>query len=327
MMDQKQKYRELCRVELSIPVFSRDWWLDAVCGDDNWDVLTAEKDGHIVASMPYFIQKKYGFKIISQPLLTQVNGIWIKYPENQTYARKLHFEVEIMDMIIDQLSRLKIHAFNQNFHYSITNWLPFYWRGFQQTTRYTYVIEDITELDNVYMGFESRLKGSISKAKKLVEVKEDCCIELLYSNIVKTFKRQGLKVPYPLEYLKRLDNACAQKNCSKMFYAIDEKNRVHATEYLIWDENSSYCLVGGADPELRNSEATSLLEWNEIQLASKVTKRFDFTGSMLRPVERHFKSFGAVQKPYFNISKSFGAKGTMYDILKQIRSMCTKKNI
>lgn len=41
-----------------------------------------------------------------------------------------------MNYFIDNLP--KFDYFNMNFHYSITNWLPFYWRGFKQTTRYTY---------------------------------------------------------------------------------------------------------------------------------------------------------------------------------------------
>ena len=31
----------------------------------------------------------------------------------------------------------------QNFHYGITDWLPFYWEGYRQTTRYTYMLKDI----------------------------------------------------------------------------------------------------------------------------------------------------------------------------------------
>ena len=34
--------------------------MDAVCGEDNWDVLIVEKGGEIVASMPIYIKKKFG---------------------------------------------------------------------------------------------------------------------------------------------------------------------------------------------------------------------------------------------------------------------------
>lgn len=79
MNSNKDKYRHLLETEKTIPIFSRDWWMDAVCGEDNWDVLLVEKNGEIVASMPYYIHKKYGLTVITQPTLTQTNGMWIYY--------------------------------------------------------------------------------------------------------------------------------------------------------------------------------------------------------------------------------------------------------
>jgi len=35
----KELYREFCKVEDNIPIFSKDWWMDAVCGEDKWDVI------------------------------------------------------------------------------------------------------------------------------------------------------------------------------------------------------------------------------------------------------------------------------------------------
>jgi len=35
-----------------------------------------------------------------------------------------------------------------------------------------------------------------------------------------------------------------------------------------------------------------------------VTRIYDFEGSMIEPIEEFFHSFGAVQKPYFEISKT-----------------------
>ena len=58
-----------------------------------------------------------------------------------------------------------------------------------------------------------------------------------------------------------------------------------------------------ADPELSHSGATSYLTWEAIKFAATVTNTFDFEGSMLEPVERFVRAFGARQKPYFEISK------------------------
>jgi len=163
MEEYKQKYRAYCKTESSIPIFSKDWWLDAVCGKDNWDVVIFENKGNdIIAAMPYYaIKSRYGFKNIIMPKLTQTMGPWIKYPLNQKYSKKLSFEKKIFTELINKIPK---HAsFVQNFHYSITNWLPFYWHGFKQTTRYTYVIA-LTDLDRIFADFSRQKQRNIKKA-------------------------------------------------------------------------------------------------------------------------------------------------------------------
>ena len=84
----KIKYKEFCKLEEDMPIFSCDWWLDTVCGENNWDVALFEKGGHIYASMPYYKLKKFNFYLSIMPILTQTLGIYIKYPRDQKYHKK-----------------------------------------------------------------------------------------------------------------------------------------------------------------------------------------------------------------------------------------------
>ena len=68
-------------------------------------------------------------------------------------ASKLSYEKEIIFEIDDKLKELGIDYYNQNFHYSFLNWQPFYWKGYSQTTRYTYVIRDLSDLRTVFSNF------------------------------------------------------------------------------------------------------------------------------------------------------------------------------
>ncbi len=298
-MCNKERYKALCEKEKTIPIFSQFWWLDAVCGEDNWDVVLLEKGGEVVASFPYYIEKKYSFKMITMPKLTQKMGIWIKYPPGQTLHSKLSFEKEIFTELIEKLSAFDI--FRQNFNYSITNWLPFYWKGFEQTTKYTYVIEDLSNLDEVYNSFRSNIKTDIKKALKITKTYCENNISKFYEINKKTFARQKLDMPYSLKFLDHLDSCLDKRECRKIFFAEDEKGNIHCGLYLIWDSESAYYLMGGGDPLWRNSGATSLLMWEAIKFSQSVTKRFDLEGSMLEPVERFFRAFGGSQKQYFHI--------------------------
>ncbi len=37
MMTNKEKYQAFCE-HTYVPIYSKPWWMDAVCGPENWDV-------------------------------------------------------------------------------------------------------------------------------------------------------------------------------------------------------------------------------------------------------------------------------------------------
>lgn len=301
-MDRKEKYREFCIKEHTIPIFSQSWWLDSVCGKSNWDIILVEKGGQIVGSMPIFFEKSHLSKLIVMPKLTQTLGPYIKYQPNQNYEKRLSFEKKIMFEIIDKIPYSDL--FSQNFSYEINNWLPFKFKGFNQTTLYTYIIEDLTDMSKVYSNFRSNIKTDIKKAESQLKVHAIDDLELLYQTNKMTFARQDKKIPHSFDLLKTLDNECKIRDSRKILIAMDGEQKVHAGIYLVWDKNSAYYLLGGADPNFRKSGATSLLLWEAIKYSANVTKKFNFEGSMVESIEKHFRAFGGKQTPYFRISKT-----------------------
>lgn len=286
-----------------ISVFSSPWWLDATAGPGNWSVAEVKEGVQVVASMPWVLkQNRLGLKILSQPALTQTLGPWISEPSKKTkYATKLAREKDLMAALIDQLP--KYHVFKQNFAPEITNWLPFYWRGFRQTTRYTYRLDSLDSADLLWKNFQENTRWEIRKAEKkgvFVEATDDIEAFLLVNE--KTFLRQGMKPPYSYDYVRKLYSACLANGAGKIFLAKGADGRVHAGNLIVWNQHCAYYLMGGGDPELRNSGATSLSMWHAIQFASTVSRIFDFEGSMIEPVERFFRGFGAVQTPYFSLT-------------------------
>ena len=299
----KTLYRELCANEDLIPLFSKDWWLDAVVGIDRWDVALVFRDGKIIASMPYIIKNRFGLQLCTLPELTQYLGPWIK-PSQAKYAKMLGQQKDIMTDLIEQLPRFDY--FLQNWDYKQTNWLPFYWKGFQQTTNYTYVIDDMSSLDVVWSNFQEKIRTDIKKSTNRYNLTflDNPSIDDFIRLNKKVYERKNIKSPHSEQTFINLDKACAPRNARKIFIAVDEDGRPHAGVYIVWDKNSAYYLLSGSDSELRNSGATSLCLWEAIRFASTVTKEFNFEGSMIEPVERFVRGFGAKQKLVFNISKT-----------------------
>jgi len=250
--------------------------------------------------MPYVTKKVFGLTALTMPPLTPRLGPWL-YLSEGTYAHRLAQQKDLLNALIAQLPRFDV--FCHHFLPEITNWLPFYWAGFQQTTRYTYRLEDLTDLGAVQAGFHRTTREQIRKAEQFVEVRDDLGIERLFEMNKKTFARQGLLPAHSSEMVGRIDAACEQNDSRRIFFAEDARGNTHAALYLVWDDRCVYSILAGSDPDWRSSGAGSLLFWRAIQLASEQGKSFDFEGSMIEPVERHFRNYGAQQVPYFRVWK------------------------
>lgn len=304
MKKNKEIYRHLCGQESSIPLFSQDWWLDAAAGPDGWDVALVEKGGIVLASMPFLRRRRAGFRISTQPWLTLSLGPWLR-PSTAKLPRRIAQQKELLQGLIAQLP--PFDHFKQKWHYDQTNWLPFRWSGFNQTTDYSYVLSDLSDLRAIWNGFQENIRKEIRKAsgRSQLCVRDDRALADIIRLHRLTFQRQGRRdMPYPEDIIYRIDEACAVRDQRRIFIAEDVAGRQHAGVYIVWDQNSAYYLIGGGDPALRNSGAASLCMWEAIQFAATVTKRFDFCGSMAEPIEHFVRAFGGKQCQYFSVSKT-----------------------
>lgn len=86
-----------------------------------------------------------------------------------------------------------------------------------------------------------------------------------------------------------------------MTIAEDGQGRPHACCLVVYDQQCTVSLMGGADPALRSSGAKPLLEWGSIQFAASVSEKFDFEGSSMPEFEPYIRRFGGLQRGYFSI--------------------------
>ena len=70
-MGSKQRYIELCKKEKTIPIYLRDFWLDAVCGEANWGVSLCERGSEVFGCHPYYALKKLGFTLLARAGLSR----------------------------------------------------------------------------------------------------------------------------------------------------------------------------------------------------------------------------------------------------------------
>jgi hypothetical protein len=297
-------------------LFHQPWWLDAVA-PGNWDAVEVVEGGEIVGRLPFVRLRQFGLTILGQPSLAQFLGPWVKPGMGEADARPDR-EDEILARLIEALPPHDV--FFQTSHHSMTNCRAFHARGFAHSNQYTYVIDELEDHDRIWAGFRENIRREIRKAQRRVVVRSVEDVGILIALNRMTFERQGMAPGASEEVIRRLDAACKARNVRRMLVAEGADGAPHAVLYLVWDGTSAYYLMGGSDPSLRTSGAMSLLMWEAIQFAGQVAGRFDFEGSMLRPIERFFRAFGSRQVSFPRLTRGQTLKGRVALLAYELRS-------
>ncbi len=305
MNGNKHKYIEFCKAH-ALPIHAQPWWLDAVCTPESWDVvLSFNGEGHIDGALPYYLHRSKSLQTIRMPPFTDYVGIWMQLPDTPGMKAERRYDAEMR--ILSTLCRglPEVVYYDQSFYPEFDNWLPFFWAGYRQTTRYTYVLSPGNTAEALYEGFRSSLKKDLRKAEKTVTISLSEKPETFYAVYRQSFTRQALQPPHTLDALLRLDSAAAERNCRRIYLAHDRENgQLHAGLYVVWDHEKAWLLLSGADPDFRSSGALFLLQWQAIQDFTVQGLAIDFCGSVLPNVENALRAFGAERKAYYRIFKA-----------------------
>ena len=298
----KEKYRQFCKENKNVPIFLKDFWLDVVCYK-KWDACIYEKWWKIFAVMPFYKQKRWIFKILTMPKLTQFLWPYILYSDNQKYYKKISWEKKVMESLVNQLP--KNNYFINNFSSKITNLLPFYWNNFEIKIRYTYKIFKDNKIEELEKQFETDIRRRIKKCKEFwIKIIESNDIEKFFDLNKLTFKRQWKKIPYDFEFVKNIFETCKKNNSWKLLLAYTVDNKVIAWGYFVFDNNNVYYLMWWIDPDYKNLWAMDLLIYNWIKFALENWKNFDFEWSMVESIEKYFRSFWSRQVMYYQVEKN-----------------------
>jgi hypothetical protein len=285
---------------MSYCIFQEPWWLDAVA-PGAWRDITVTSGGVVRARWPIYRERRGLFDVVTLPPLTHRLGPWLDLGDATKSSRRYEVEKDLTVALLEQLPAYDILQINC--HSGITNVLPFVWAGFEESARYTYVI-DLTQTEaQLWDGLRENIRRESRKARKQLTIETTNDLSQCLRLIGKSYARQGQPNPFDSPAMHRLNAACAQRGQREMLVARDEHGAIHAALYLVWDAKTTYYLAGGADPELRTSGAHSLLIWEALMHSKARSTEFDMTGSMVEGIERFFRAFGGQQRIYFSLNK------------------------
>ena len=315
--DGKLKYKEFCEQRTDVPLFMQYWWMEVVCAGKRWDVALAYDGDKIAGAMPYHYGRKLGMTYIIQPQLTQYSGPFYCYPPDMDRGQRYDFETCVARKLMEQIESRRPAFFLQNFSPRVTNWLPFYWAGFKQTTRYTYRIGDISDLDKVFGSFDpEKRQRKINRYKDSTSVRFDMRPSDFAAFHAAYWNGKGKKDQLPRPFIERVCSTAIERGNGVIASLHDGDGRLLAARFVAYDANCAYALMSAVDLELHRSGHNETLIWGLLQYLSGKSRAFDFEGSMDEGIEYFYRSFGTEQTPFFEITK---CNSRLFALLLKIR--------
>jgi hypothetical protein len=295
-------------------IFAERWWMAAVTGGEV-RMLGCFAGDTLVAGLPIWPARVAGMRLLRQPPLTPCWGPLLAPIEGKPVTR-LGTEMQILRAFADALAAWPDSALQ--FHPTLTNWLPFHWRGFAQTTRYTYRIPDTAAfLRNGSAAHES-LRRQVRHARKAgLTLRDGVAPAVVEAAFRATMSRHGGAA---MPCWPALAAAAAAQERLFTTAAVGDDGAVHSAFALVWDDRFAYDIFGGGDPRFRASYSSALAHWHLLEAAAERTPGFDFEGSMLEPVERFYRSFGGELTPYLHITRQSG----VLNMLRKVRDRLHK---
>ena len=275
-------------------VFAASWWLDAVA-PGAWRPHVVELGDRAAAWPTVVASGRAGVQHRGAPLTPYLGPL---LAAGGGGVRRRAAEQELLEALLERIGAFA--HLEARCHPAFDYWAPLSWHGFTQTTRYTWRMDELGDLEATWEGLRENVRREVRKARKRGVVVAEATIDEFLpvrAHTLPAQRRSGAHT-VPESVVRRVDAAAAARDARTILVARGGDGRAHAGAYLVHDAGHTYYLMGGSDPEARGSGAMSLVLWTAIEAAARRGAGFDFEGSMLRPIERFFRAFGGEPVPY-----------------------------
>ena len=170
-------------VQYANNIFSQPWWLDIVA-PNNWrEIIVKDKDNNIIAR-----QVVVGKDNVYMPPLTQTLGIWMAEGIQHNYGK---CKAVIQDVVrqIGNVNNIQVCLDVQNDYI-----LPYRWAGYIMEPKFTYRIDDLSDIDALYSGFNKTAKKNVKYALNKVSITNELDVNELWEMLNKTFAPASTRV-------------------------------------------------------------------------------------------------------------------------------------
>ncbi len=296
-------------------IFHEEWWLDTVSGGE-WDEARVDHDdGTLAGRWPFVLRRGPGplIRLSSPPLCPRLGPLINPAIDRDDLGAWSQTLVDLADQLPPH------HHLAQNFDPAIRYWTPLSWRGFTQTTFFSFVIDDTADLDAVRSRYSQGTRRNYRKGERTLDVRDGQPVGPLHDALAATLRSAGIRVGFSASTLTRAVRESTSRDRGVHLSAHTQDGQYVAGSFFVWDGRTVYYLLGAATAAARGTGAQTLLLDRGIEIASNRGLRFDFEGSRVESIEQFFRTFGAMPEPYLHIERRTSAVDVLLSIRDAVR--------
>lgn len=274
-------------------LYAAPWWLDAVCGKENWDAVPLkDEEGLIKAWIPFYKTRISRLSALITPPLTQ----WIPLLSKESTN---HLSIDTFLASLPQCSILDL-----SMKPGENSTLPS--SGYQVNFKYSYVIPYSTTEGQFKLKYNEGLRRNLKEAAQeyIIDISND--LHTFLSLCKSSYHHRKLTPPIWLEQIVPGVAETLKKNGAGHIHMAFHHGVVLAGILTGWDAGTTYYLAGGRSGDERGASAHALLLDHAIHAAQERGQSFDFEGSMHPGIANFFQSFGGMPDSYLQIRKFRG---------------------
>lgn len=283
-------------------VFAESWWLDAATGSpEAWTPnLLHDEAGEVLAAWPMAFRTtgrgRVGHGLPYTPWLGP------QLPDAPASIARINDDVALLEQLAEHVADwAHVEAACMP---ELDYWTPLSWHGFTQTTRTTWRFESDSTIDEIHAGLRRSPKRNLKTAARDGVIVDTGTVDELLVACKATFAQQAIDGVPARDVLERVARNAVQRERGEILAVRTADGELASAGLCVWDDRRTYNLANGRIADSGVASAPTVLLHRSIERALERGTGFDFEGSMIKPVESFFRSFGATPHAYSVVRRS-----------------------
>jgi Acetyltransferase (GNAT) domain len=271
-------------------LFHEDWWLNAATGG-RWDIVTVERDGVVVASMPFVLRNRFALRFLTMPPYTRTLGPLLANLPTKP-SKRLSAQVELLQTLLAKVPKHDRFEMRLSPESDLT--LAFVACSYVVTNTFTFTWDGKVAADQLLREMQPLTRRKIQASAKRLHAERHTDIDRFIRMSVLEHGRFTNNNDF--EVIRNIFQACSGRKQAMVLSAVNESGKDVAVSVLVWGRGVLYNLLAARHPENAGPGANSFLVWKAMQAAQEKGLSYDSDGVYSPHAAVFYSRFGLTPK-------------------------------